>query len=47
MNKVYEYKMAMISLFKEKYGWSEIQAQKAIKDYDFQNAVNTNIQKLD
>ena len=39
MNKVYEYKMEMISIFEEKYGWSEFQAQKAIKDYDFQNAI--------
>lgn len=39
MNKVYEYKMAMISIFEEKYGWSEFQAQKAIKDYDFQNVI--------
>ena len=39
MNKVYEYKMAMISIFEEKYGWSEFQAQKAIKDYDFQSAI--------
>ncbi len=33
--RVSEYKKSMISIFEIKYGWSQIEAEKVIRDYDF------------
>lgn len=33
--RVNEYKNSMINIFEIKYGWSEFEAKKAIKSYDF------------
>lgn len=38
-NQINEYKNSMINIFKIKYGWSEFEAKKAIRNYNFDKVI--------
>lgn len=40
-NRVNEYKNSMENIFEVKYGWSEFEAKRAIRDYDFDSVLKS------